>query len=138
MTRYTLRTSWPVLLLAAVLLSPWTLGCGKDDDKPEPIQREGRVASINKETGAVEMWYYSPKQRQEIKIPGRLDPHVEILINGAVASVEDVEIDDRVKVLGRTEGSGTDKHFVAVKVEIIRPISETIPAASAPAAPAER
>jgi hypothetical protein len=138
MIRYTLRTSWPVLFLAAALLNTWALGCGGDDDKPQLIQREGRVASINKETCAVEMWYYSPKQRQEIKIPGRLDPNVEILINGAVASVDDVKIDDRVKVLGRSEGSGMDQHFVAVKVEVIRPVSETIPAASAPTAPAER
>ena len=134
MTRRILLT----LHLSALIVSAATLaaafgGCGKDDDRPKFIQRDGRVASINKESGLVEMWYYHPKQKKEIKIIGKLDPKVEIFINGALASVDDVQIDDKVVVLGRPPSSGADKQFVAIRVEVERPITETSPAASAPA-----
>ena len=108
-------------------------GCGKEDDRPKTIQRPGRVASINKQSGLVEMWYYHPKQKKEIKITGTLDPKVEIFVNGALATVDDVQIDDKVVVTGRPPGTGTDKQFTATRVDVERPVTETSPAASAPA-----
>jgi len=128
------------LTLQLLALVPFALalaaalgGCSKDDDRPKYIQRPGRVAAINKENGLVEMWYYHPKQKKDVKITGTLDPKVEIFINGAVATIDDVQIDDKVVVTGRTVGSGPDRQFTALRVEIERPITETSPATSAPA-----
>jgi len=134
MTRRTRLTSHLLALaVCAAALAAALGGCGKDDDRPKFIQRPGRVASINKESGLVEMWYFHPKQKKEMKITGTLDPKVEIFINGAVAAIDDVQIDDKVVVTGRTVGSGPDRQFIAIRVEIERPITETSPAASAPA-----
>jgi len=134
MTRRTLSTMHLLALAACTAaLGAAIGGCGKSDDQPKPIQRHGRVASINKETGLVEMWYYHPKQKKEIKITGTLDPKVEIFINGALASIDDVQIDDKVLVLGRPAVGGSDRQFIAIRVEVERPITETSPAASAPA-----
>ena len=106
-------------------------GCGKDKEV-KYHKREGRVADINQETGVFEGWFYSHKQKQEIKLSGRLDPNVEVLINGATATVADVRIDDKVKVTVREIKHDGQSEFVATKVEVIRPQEEPSPSASAP------
>ena len=91
------------------------------------------MADINQETGVFEGWFYSHKQKQEIRLDGRLDPNVEILINGATATVADVRIDDKVTVTVREiKHSGGEREYIATKVEVIRPPAEPAPAASAP------
>ncbi len=122
------------LVIATVALGAWGAGCSRDSDKPKYIQRGGRVSSINKETGEVKMWYYHPKEKQEREISGRLDPDIEVFINGEAAGVDDVRIDDKIVVTGRIEGSDTDKRFIAVRVDVERPVSETMSTASEPAA----
>ncbi len=122
------------LALAAVALGAWLTGCGRDSDKPKYIQRGGRVSSINKETGEVKMWYYHPKQKQEIEIAGKLDPNIEVFINGAAADVDDVKLDDKIVVTGRIERTDTDMQLIAVRVDVERPVTETIPATPEPAA----
>ncbi|HSW45902.1 MAG TPA: hypothetical protein VLM89_10055 [Phycisphaerae bacterium] len=133
MTATEMRWRWLALVLGTLVLVGGLAGCGKDDDQPEFVERNGRVAEINRETGVVKMWYYHPREKKELVIPGRLDPNVEVFINGAAATPDDVMIDDEVKVLGRIEGSGPNKQLVAVKVEVTRPVIESAPAASAPA-----
>ena len=118
-----------LVMVAGALLS----GCGKDENEVKYHRREGRVAAINQETGVFEGWFYSKKQKQEIKLPGRLDPNVEILINGATATVADVRIDDKVTVTVREVKRSGQSEFIATKVEVIRPLAEPVPAESAPA-----
>lgn len=132
MNRTVGRTAILVLLAAAVAMSAALAGCNRDDDRPKVVQRNGRVSAINKETGEVKMWYYHPKQKKEIPISGKLDPNVEIFINGAAAKVDDVRLDDNVCVTGRVTGSGTEMQFVAIRVEVERPMTEIIPPASVP------
>ena len=134
MTRTITRNAFLGLLMAVIVLPSVNLGCNRDSNKPKFVQpRKGRVSAINRETGEVKMVLYLPKQKKEQEITGKLDPHVEIFINGALAKVEDVKIDDTVQVLGRITGSGPDAQFVATRVEVERPTTEIIPPASAPA-----
>ena len=135
MARTITRTGFLGLLAAAVIFAASAAGCSRDSNKPKYVQRNGRVSAINKNTGEVRMWYYHPKQKKEMEIIGKLDPNVEIFINGAAAKVEDVKIDDNVRVTGRVTGSGTDMQFIAVRVEVEHPVTEVIPLASAPASP---
>jgi len=107
-------------------------GCGKDKNEPKYHNRKGRVAAINQETGVFEGWFYNRDQKREIKYPARLDPNVEVLINGATATVDDVRIDDKVMVTVREIKHDGESEFIAIKVEVIRPPAEPSPAASAP------
>jgi len=121
----------PFLAVGLVLVGLLT-GCGKDDDEPKVLARTGRVASINNDTGAVEMWTYVPKYKKEIKIEGTLAPDAEILINGSVANLEDVRIDDQVMVYGEAVRVDGEYKFTAKKVEVTRPVETTGPATDPP------
>ena len=128
-----LRTHALGLFTLVIAAGALVSGCGKDKNEVKYHKREGRVAAINQETGVFEGWFYSHKQKQEIKLPGRLDPNVEVLINGATATVADVRIDDEVMVTVREiKRSGGEREYIATKVEVIRPPEEPAPAASAP------
>lgn len=129
----TKRSIHVLTLLAAVLLTGLLIsGCGKDKDEVKFHTREGRVAAINKETGAFEGWFYSKKHKKELKMPGRLDPNVEIVINGATASVDDVRIDDKVTVTVKEIKRRGERELIATKVEVTRIDEEAVPAASEP------
>lgn len=128
-TRTRMQTRpWTLLALLTTALLIASAGCSKDDDKNKMHTQEGRVASINTETGIMEMWVYSPKHKEEVRFPGRLSPNAEILVNGAVASVQDVRVDDKVLVTAREVREGADRQFLAVRVEVQRPVTQ--PAAS--------
>jgi len=127
MTRQ-MRVGMYPLALAAIVVISLLAGCSKDKERSKILQRPGRVASIDTQTGIVEMWTYSPKQKKEIKIPGTLDPNVEIMINGATASLADVNIDDKVMVTGRVIKTDGESKFMALKVEVTRPEATTAPA----------
>jgi hypothetical protein len=121
------RTHAVLFLAAGLALAGTITGCGRDDEEPRVLARTGRVASINKETGVVEMWIYSPKHRQEIKIDGTLAPEAEILINGATADLDDVRIDDQVMVQGEVIRSDLGVRIIATKVEVTRPVDMATP-----------
>jgi len=108
-------------LLAVFIFSVCMLGCGKDQDAPKYQELKGRVSSVDQASGVVEMDWYSPKQKKEIKLPGKLAPDAEILINGATARLEDIQIGDLVVVTGREEKHDNKKdRLVATKVEVTR------------------
>ena len=115
----------PVFALLVTLAMPALTGCGKEKAKPEHDTRQGRVAAINKDTGVMEMWVYAPKLQKEMRVQGRLDPNVEILINGATATLDDVQIDDKVNVVVRMVKKDGERSFIATKVDVIRPVAET-------------
>ena len=125
-----------IIALAVLLTVPFCLlaGCGKDSEVPKYMKVEGRVVSINLETGAVKMCWYNPKKQREVTREGKLDPNAEILINGVVAQLEDLRVGDRVKVVGRIEKSGDDKQLFATKVSIARPKAIELDQVTQPAA----
>lgn len=124
--------SLAVLLL---LVSSLLVGCGKRDEEPKVGTRDGRVASYDKETGVVQMRVFDPDRKEEITIPGVLGPQVEVIVNGAVATLDDVRIDDKVRVTGIKVKENGKRKFVVKKVEVERPMADTQPSsASAPAA----
>lgn len=111
-------------------------GCSKKDEKPKYRTLTGRVCSINKETRIVEMWWFEPTRKEEVKIAGILAPEAEILINGIVANLDDVKVDDQVKVTGKQVKEEGKKKLIAVKVEIERPDAEA-PASRSTTAPSK-
>ncbi|UCD28622.1 MAG: hypothetical protein JSV03_16325 [Planctomycetota bacterium] len=128
------QTSTYVISVLLTVSFSLLIGCGKDSEKPEYKEVEGKVSSINLETDVVKMWYYSPKKQKEIELEGTLASDAEILINGVVAPLEDLRVDDRVKVVGRIEKHGDEKKLVATKVDVTRSEKITIDTATKPAA----
>jgi hypothetical protein len=111
-------------------------GCGEDNETPKYRQLDGRVSKIDQATGTVEMNWYNDKMKKEVSITGKLAPDAEILINGMTARLEDVHVDDAVKVTGRIEKAPSgERQVVATKVEVTRPelTPSTHPAATKPA-----
>jgi len=122
-----------VLFTLVIVTGLFISGCGKDKDEVKYHTREGRVASINQDTHTFEGWFYSPKYKKELKIAGSLDRNVEILINGATATVADVRVDDKVTVTTKVIKRGEEKEFIATKVEVTRSEEKSAPASSEPA-----
>ena len=99
-------------------------GCGKDSEMPKYKEVEGRVSGINSESSVVKMLWYNKEKQEEIELAGKLDPNADILINGVVAQLADLRVDDRVKVIGRIEKSDGARTLFATQVNVTRP--ETI------------
>lgn len=122
------------ILALVLVVTPLLAGCGKKDEEPKVGTRSGRVASYDKETGIVQMKVFDPDSKQEVTVPGTLAPNVEVIINGAVATLDDVKIDDKVKVTGMKVKEDGKRKFIVKKVEVERPMTDTQPSsASAPA-----
>lgn len=112
---------------AALAMSALAGGCGKDDNAPKSRVLNGRVTAIDINSGIVEGSFYIEKQKTDIKLSGKLAPNAEIFINGKTAGLEDVLIDDRVKVTGLEERHNGEKKLIATKVEITRPTTQSAP-----------
>jgi|GEM_PF-997797 len=118
------KCSMPVFFVIGVIWAMGSVGltgCGKDRDAPKYQELTGRVSAIDPSTGAVKMIYYSPKHQVEREVEGTLAPNAEILINGKTTRLEDVRVEDLVRVTGRIEKRDGQKSLVATKVEITRP-----------------
>lgn len=133
MSRTSLPIRWSAWVTVAVGLMLLAGGCRKNKEESKAVTRDGVVTAINLDTGVVEMTVFSPKANQDIAISGTLAPDCEILVNGAVATREDVKIGDAVKVTARRiKKSDTEMSFTATKVEVNRPFAETVPSAAQP------
>jgi len=121
------------LCAALVAAAVSVAGCGKDQEEPPYRVEPGRVASVDLNTSAVKMWWYSAKQQKEILLEGTLAPNAEILINGRTARLEDIHVDDPVRVTGRIEKREGQKSLIATVVEVTRPEAGTAVPATQPA-----
>ena len=107
-------------VVIVMLLPLGLVGCREKGPKRAYAVRDGRVRSVNPETGEVSMDYVEPKTNTPIILKGRVTQDTEILINGRSASLDDVRLGDWVKVTGYREGPKTDPQLVANRVEIQR------------------
>lgn len=121
------------LCAALVAAAVSAAGCGKGQEEPPYRVEPGRVASVDLNTSAVKMWWYSAKQQKEVLLEGILAPNAEILINGRTARLEDIRVDDPVRVTGRIEKREGQKTLIATMVEITRPETGVAEPATQPA-----
>lgn len=122
MTQATRFPFWylPAALAGALLLAAMPSGCSRESEGPEYNEIEGTVSGIDGEGGAVRMRWYSPKRNETIELTGFLASDAEILIDGRTARLEDVQIEDRVVVVGRQEKVNGERRLVATRVEVRR------------------
>ena len=112
-------------------------GCGKKDEGPKHKVIDGKVTHIDATSDEVRMLWYNPKEKVDQEIKGTLASEAEIFINGRTAKLEDVVIDDQVRVTGRVEKHDGERKLVAVSVHVTRttttePAESGTPAATQP------
>ncbi|NLX05493.1 MAG: hypothetical protein GXY33_10145 [Phycisphaerae bacterium] len=101
-----------VCLAASILIS----GCGSGKSKRRYDTRDGVVEAVDPATRRVTMTTFVPKLGRTIKITGQLAEDAEIYIDGKLADLSQIELNDRVRVYGYKEGD----EIMATKVEILR------------------
>ena len=100
------------------------VGCRKEQPRFEIVSLEGTVEKIERgpdNTGVITVAFYSDKQQQETLGTGKVTPETEIMINGAVATLADLRVGDRVRGQVRIEKKGEQRIQVAVKIHVDRP-----------------
>ena len=121
----TLRRPWPLMIcVIPVVLVAGTTGCRRNDDSIKVQTLEGKVEEIRVNpdgTGEISVLYFSEKQGQEVLGTGQVTSETEILINGAIASLRDIQVGERVRGEVRIEKKGGEKVQTALKIHVDRP-----------------
>lgn len=113
------RNALPLFCIFAFFLG----GCGDDKPRVEVLSIEGTIEAIDARkdgTGSVKVSYFSPKRQEEIVGTGMVTKETEILINGAVATLKDLRVGDRVRSDVRVEKKNGARTLVALTVYIDR------------------
>jgi hypothetical protein len=112
-----------ICVVSAVLMAG-TMGCRRNDDSIRVQTLEGKVEQIRVNpdgTGEISVLYFSEKQGQEILGTGEVTRDTEILINGAVAKLSDIQVGERVRGEVRIEKKAGEKVQTALKIHVDRP-----------------
>ncbi|MBN1345677.1 MAG: hypothetical protein JXQ73_23495 [Phycisphaerae bacterium] len=117
------------LVVVGLLCLP---GCRNRSERSEDKTITGTVTSIDEATGKVAMKFRHKEKKIDMEYEGTVDQNSEILINGRVAKLSEVNTGDRVIVTGYRDKQR--KRMMVVKVEIEREGWERSPTATTKAA----
>jgi len=87
------------------------------------IPLEGKVEKVEARpdgTGTITILYFNEKKGQEVADKGEVTKETEIMINGAVASLADIKIGERVRGEVKVEKVGEERRHTALKINIDR------------------
>lgn len=113
-------------LLALPVFCVWVSligGCSDDKPRVEVLTIEGTIEEIDAAkdgTGNVKVSYFSPKRQEEIIGTGLVTKETEIQINGAVSTINDIRVGDRVRSEIRVEKKNGKRSLIALKVYVDR------------------
>ena len=119
------HSTFAVPLSALALLLVLLPGCRKQEPTFEIVTLEGKIDSIERttdEVGEITVLYYSEKHKQEIAGSGLVTGETEIMINGAIGKLRDLREGDRVRGEVRIEEKSGEKHQIAMKIYVDRPM----------------
>lgn len=115
-----MRRNWMQLSVATMIVAAMAMtvgGCGSKEKKDKkPASREGTVCSVDKATREVAMNTFVKSLNKDTVLSGTLDASAEIYIDGKIATLDDVQVGDRVVAEGVKKG---DK-FVVTRATITR------------------
>jgi hypothetical protein len=122
-----MRRNWVHLSVAAMIVAAMSVtmvGCGSKEKKSKkPASREGTVREVNKATREVAMNTFVKSLNKDTVLSGTLEANAEIYIDGKIASLDDVQIGDRVVAEGVKKG---DKFIVTRATITRRPAGEAV------------
>ncbi len=121
-----------VLVLGVGLLA--TAGCSRKSDQPAHRTIVGEAETIDVASGQVSMRWYNENKQTTVRVSGTVTDQTEILINGRVAGLGDIQTGEKVKVTGRIVKDSGSAQLVATRIEIERdrPAASSRPATAAP------
>ena len=124
MSRFADRCSLFALIALTFILAAFTSpGCRRNDPGFELISLEGTIEEIKRNrdgTGEITVLYFSEKHGQEMLGTGLVTSETEIMINGAVAKLDDLREGDRVRGDVRVDSKQGEKRQVALKIYVDR------------------
>lgn len=109
-----------LILVAAVLAAG---GCRDQKPSVSIVPLEGKVEKVDAKpdgTGTITILYFNEKQGQDITATGDVLKETEIMINGAIASLADVKVGERVRGEVKIEKVGEVRKHTALKINIDR------------------
>jgi len=112
------QTTLITLLILTGMAIP---GCKREEPKPEMVTLDqARIERIDKSAGTITVSYTRPKTNEDVIQTGKVTPETEILINGALAKLDDLRIGERVRGEVRIERKDRSVEYVAVKIYVDR------------------
>ncbi len=116
-----LRLTAPVVLVALVAFSlSSTAGCRRSGSKRTHRTISGTALNIDEATGRVSMRFFHKDSGSYRTVEGVVKPETEILINGRVAQLNEVRVNEEVVVTGYVEKEGGTRRVVATKIQVQR------------------
>ena len=119
--------SWfaaPVLVIAGISVA----GCAAKSETPQVIPLEGKVEKVElggtDGMGTITVTYYSEKQKQEVSGTAHVNKETEILINGAIGTLKDIRVGERVSGEVRVEKRKGERIQTVLKMRLDRPKGE--------------
>lgn len=101
-------------------------GCKQQKPSFSIIPLEGKVEKVEARpdgTGTITILYFNEKKGQEVAEKGDVIKETEIMINGAIATLADIKIGERVRGEVRVEKIGEERRHTALKINIDRALS---------------
>lgn len=93
-------------------------GCSNKGGSDKTYTRKGQVKSIDLANRKVVLSFMKGSETRELK--GSYTDETVVIVNGRNMSVKEIKEGDKVEVVGRKEGSGTDAQFIATRVTVTR------------------
>ena len=116
--------------VCAVMVAFTAAGCRDKDPGFQLVTLEGKVEKIEAKpdgTGEITVLYFSEKHNQEILGTGTVTKDTEIMINGALARLEDIRPGEHVRGEVRVRKKGEQKEQIALKIYVDRAQPATQP-----------
>ena len=96
------------------------VGCSEQDATPQHRSLKGVIERIDLAESKLALRFYSEKHQAETTITGLVNEQTRIFINGRASKLEDLKVGERIEVVGRVLGHGTEREVVAVEIKAER------------------
>lgn len=111
------------LIGTMVLLGLSVTGCRQADDEVDILTLQGKVEKIDAKpdgTGTVTISYYNEKHGEDMIGTGAITRETEIMINGVMAGIGDLQVGDQARGEVRIDKRGKERRQIAVKIYVDR------------------
>jgi len=131
-TAYTRNEIRSIVAALAIVAAMSTLpGCKDKAEGPAVFPLEGKVEKVElnspDNSGKITVTYYNEKQRQEVTDTAQLTPETEVMVNGALGTLRDIKIGEKIRGEVRIDKKGGDRVKTVLKIRIDRAKAENKP-----------
>ena len=128
MIRAKYRAGWNVSLVIFTVVAGLVAMVGCRDQKPSVsiLPLEGKVEKVDVRpdgTGSITILYFNEKKGQEVADKGEVTKETEIMINGAVGTLADIKVGERVRGEVKIEKVGEERKYTAIKINVDRTLT---------------